>query len=839
MANELPRFRWWYLLLLLPVFLYLGARWYVGHRIDQLIDRANTDGNSLVVREYGFGFFPIHLSAEGVSFQQDRANFSAHGSLSELYLGGLHLFSLFGSDPIELERIRLQGLDAELVRTGSSSGDSSSFALEVLEIELDSTFLTLADQTSGKQLTLTDFALSLQAFHLPFQPTQLRSLRMTADSVAYFDEPGATRITASGIGYDTGREAINLAQLQFRRGDSTDVWADDLTFTGLNTDDIDGAFTLDSVRIARLGGGARVPGGSKTPADSTSSGTAVRIRQLSLPSIDLQVAGDFGRASLRGSVEAEALAYQDTFSLDHLQLDGDSLTYTGSGALEVVARNLNLQQQALYFPLSPDRMGATDLSVPHFTVTRDGQTVSGNELDYSSQNGELSAAQLQFNGRRIRGTTERLAVTGVDRNALLGTGPVQLAQAVAEGAEVAIYTSDGGRYEVSAPQATLDAITLKGGFAVERVRVENAGFRRYGSDGQRDMVGTGIYVDQRDISSPIKPDRFGASKVRVARLTMYSGELPLEYRYVNAAYDSRAGELTLDSLVRHNQLSPDEMFRQKIAKSWLAFGFDGLRLRGIRHDALVRGKLIYVDSLNAKDFRLRVVEDLSLDLPGNANRPMPIEALRKIGPRIVLNGARFSSTDIAYGIVDSLLDPKTIHFNDGTVLLQNLDTEVSDTDSVQVSMDATFERGTPLHAEFRLSRDAVARGYSAQGELGTYDLSKVNPLMRVAADAIIEKGVIEKLTYHSQMDGDTITGDMMLLYRDLDLKVVGSGAWIKNLLSGVVIKNDNSLGEDFRQGRIYHVHTPDRSFFNSYWKGLVSGMKSSAMSDIALPEELD
>ncbi|NJB87728.1 hypothetical protein GGR26_003512 [Lewinella marina] len=840
MPQNLPHFRWWYLLLLLPVFLYLGARWYVGHRIEQAISQANSEGNTLAVGDYEYGLFPLHLQASGVTFHQQRETFRATGSLSELYLGGVRLFSLFGSDPIEVERIHVRGLDGAFHRTDAGgAADSSSFALEVSEVELDSIFLTLADETSGRRAVLSDLTLSLQAFQLPFQPTELRALQLAADSVAYHDDSTDTHLVAGGIGYGSSRESVRVAQLDFRRGDSTKVRADDLVFSGINSEDIDGVFTVDTLSVARLGGVARVPGNSGQQSQASGGGPALRIARLLLPRVDLAVGGRFGSLSYAGALTADALSYRDSFTVQRVGLEGDSLHYANGQGTTVHLSKLQLAQQELTIPLNADRLGITELSMEAFSLQTAGQTVTGKRLAYGSSSAELNAADLKFRSNRISGTTDELLVTGIDRRELLQGGTSTLERALIHGAWVSIGTADGGRYVVAAPEVTVDDIKVGDQFVLQRVQVANAQVERYASNGHRNMIGRGIYVDQRDITAPIRPSRFGGSKVRMAELRIISEELPLDYVFVKMAYDSRAGTLTLDSMQRHNRIASPEMFRREISKSWLEFGFDGLRLSGIRHDALVSGEMIYVDSLYAKDFRLRVVEDLSLDLPGNNDRPMPIEALRRIGPRIVLNGARFSSTDIAYGIVDSLLDPKTIHFNNGTVLLHHLDTQESETDSVRVSIDATFEKSTPLHAEFHLSRDSVARGYAARGELGQYDLSQINPLMRIAADAIIEQGIIEKLTYYSRMDGDTISGDMTLLYRDLNLKVVGSGAWIKNLLSGVVVKNDNSRGEDFRPGRIFHVHTRDKSFFNSYWKGLVSGMKSSAMSDIALPDELD
>ena len=121
--------------------------------------------------------------------------------------------------------------------------------------------------------------------------------------------------------------------------------------------------------------------------------------------------------------------------------------------------------------------------------------------------------------------------------------------------------------------------------------------------------------------------------------------------------------------------------------------------------------------------------------------------------------------------------------------------------------------------------------------IGRYLEQRVDAAQVVAA--YIETGTIDRMTYAGRMQDEIVTGELSLLYHDLSVDLVGSGAWFKNLLSGFVLKEHNREGEDFRQGRMYHEHDGTKSFFNAYWRGLVSGMKSSALSDIALPGELD
>ncbi|MCP9235930.1 hypothetical protein [Lewinella sp. JB7] len=838
MADRSFSFRWWYLLFLLPLLLYAGARWYVGYRIDRAIAGANDDSNTLTVAEYTFGFFPLEFSARDIRFDQQRKNISATGYLHRGTLSGLRLFSLFGDDPIAVDRLALTGFDARLVRTGSSStADSSTFAFEVGDVQLDSTFLEIDDRAGHRLLRLSNLHVAMQTFQLPFQPTKISDLQLRADSTLYAQDGGA-RIAITRVDYDTESSAILAASVRVRRGDSTDVRAENVRISGLNTGDFDGAVSVDSLSVAHLGGGARVQ--RSTPKAEPSGNTPnIRLGHLSLPDVDLAVSGSFGTLHYAGNLRADELNYRDSFDLRDLQLNGRDITYRNDRELDIRATDARIDQGHLQFPLSATTLGATSARFPSITVTTDKQEFRVDDLRYRSDSTSMATGRIEWSGDRLRGSMAGIRLEGIDRDALLDDGvPATIARAVVTDTRMNLRQQEGGAYEVTIPTTELYDLVRADGFHIARVRLSDATATRFTTKGEKDMVARGIYLDQYNIASPFSLSRIGHSKLRVTDIHMIGNREPIDYIYANLAYSSRTGTLTLDSLNRINRLSPDELFSQGKDKSWLSFSFDGIRASGIDHGAMVSGESVHIDSLVSRDFRLRVVEDITIEVP-ERDKQMPMEALRSLGPRIVLNGARLSSTDIAYGVVDSVHQPKTIHFSGGTVRFSGLDTKLSTTDSLRVSLDATFEKTTPIHTEFALSRDSSGRNYAIRGWMGSYDLSRINPLMEVAADAIIETGVIDSLSFHGRLQNELMTGELTLLYHDLDLKVVGPGAWIKNLLSGVVMKDDNLPGEDFRQGRMYHEHPRTKSFFNAFWKGLVSGMKSSALSDIALPKELD
>ncbi len=827
-------------MLLVPVALYLGARWYVGYRIDNAIASANADGNTLAVADYSYGFFPIHLTATQISFGQDRETFAARGRLHHLEVSGLNLWSLVSADPIQLDHLALRGLDASLIRHAATPGDtsqSSPLHLIVEAVTLDSTFVTVEDEVNQQELHLANFNLELRSLHLPFRPAALTQLRVVADSASYRDARSDTRLSASAIGYATSTASIQIASVEVSRDTSVDLRASQLTFSGLRGEDLQNEMYVDSISIASLGGKARVPGNSGKAKDTTST-TPIGVGTLSLPDIDLTVSGKFGKVDFRGQVTSGSLRYRDTLSLRSLTVRGEHVRFAGAGGLSVAVQHALVDQGELHYPLIAGETGPTVVRIGDLQLQTEDQQVSARGGRYDSDNQDLTAGEVKFSGPKLSGSLASVAVSGVDRAGLLAGDPATAREAVLSNARLVLAQPDGGSYRIEVPESRATGIQFGRDLRIERVQIENAGVRRRRSDGKEDLVATGIYVDQFAVTSPVTVENLGPTRLRAADIRMTSGEVPVDYRFHQVAYDTRAGILTLDSLNRTNQLSPDEMFTREVGKSWLDFSFDGLRASGIDHDELVAGKTIDIDSLSANDFRLMVVEDLSLDLP-SGEKMMPIEALRQVGPRIILRAARLSSTEIAYGVVDSILEPKTIHFNDGTVELSGLDTEWSTTDSVFISYDATFEGTTPLHAEFVLARDSSGRNYAVRGELGSYDLSRVNPLMEVAAEAIVETGVIDRMRYRGALKDEVMTGHMELLYHDLDLQAVGRGAWIKNLISGLVVKEENLPGEDFRLGKMYHEHDLKKSFFNAYWKGLVSGMRSSALADVALEKELN
>ena len=842
-------FRWWYLLFLLPVILYVGARAYVSYRIDQAIDRANTGGNTLTVAEYSFGFFPPAVSTCGLALDQTRPGLSAKATLQCAELHGLDLLSLFGDDPITVDRLTLTGLKGTLTRTEKTATDTArgpGFRLRLLELQSPS--FTYEDLPGQQRASVTELDLSVAGLSLPLQPAELHEIELAASEARFSRQRDSLSVQVQRITYRPDRTAVHLQAIVLTRGAQTDLHAEDVLLAGLPRSVAPGSFHLERLRIGQLGGGAQVGTTSRraTPAQAKADGQlTVTLGAIELPNVDIQLAEGFGRAQLAGALQLHDLTVGDSLSLGELIMDGKELSYAATNGARVTAQGAELRHRQLAATLGDrtqlHQLGPTQLTIDHLSVgTPGGQTVDFTPLTYASETGELGGEQVRIRGERLSGELAALTVTGIDREAVLNDRPLTAERAKVRGAAIHFRNPDGGSYDLQAPELTLHALSLQEGLTVDRAQLANGTLRRRGSTGREDLRVTGVYIDQYGIRTPVRPAQLGESKLRARQASFFGEALPVDHYVHGIRYGSRVGRLTVDSVRRSNRLGLAEFFARPVAKSYLQFGLDSVRVTGVNHPALVRGERVDIDSLLVADFRLSVVEDMNVELPGPPKqKKMPIEALRELGTRIVIPAARLTSTDIAYGVIDTSMTPKQIHFTQGTIRLHGLDTDSSATDTVYATVEATFERTTPLRAVFALARDGGGRNYAIRGELGSYDLSRINPLFEVAADAYIETGTIDRMTYAGRMQDEIVTGELSLLYHDLSVDLVGSGAWFKNLLSGLVLKEHNREGEDFRQGRMYHEHDGTKSFFNAYWRGLVSGMKSSALSDIALPGELD
>ncbi len=797
-------FRWWYFLLLVPILGYLGARLYVDSRIQSAITAANTDNNQLAVGSYSFSLFPLGIAMDSVVFDQDREKFSASGRVGSAALRGISLTDLLRGGRLGLGSLRVAGLDAEITRKAvGSTGTTSGRDIQLDRIQLENSRLRLVDPGGGRSLLASDLTLDHLNFRTPFSPAQLERTNLSLDSLLYAEQASGLRVLARQPVLDREIPGLRCQRILAERTAGTtrfDLTAEGFELRQPNFDTLAGGQLLaDRLSAATLRG--RIEVDSTSGPGGQPEGTILRLAEVSFPLIDLEVSAPSGRAVVRGGEwEQAAIAYP--------------LTGEPPGSSRVKADSLHFRNQKLDLAL-----GA---------------------LAYNSESGELRTASgsVDLTDGRSGINWDKLLITGVPRNALLLNDTAVVGKIVLEGLRGSHRTRERSRFDLFA--ATVVARELRLGEAprLAGISTEKTWLKRYDPAGRLRLHVTGMSGEQGALNLESPKERPGPTRLSATQVLLVDEDGSADYRFEGLDYRSTDGRLTLDSLLRRSARPLHELLRTGDQKSILEFSLGGLTLEGIDRSGLLHQRVGRVAAVSGRSFSLRVVEDPSRPRPSRY-RPLPMEALRKLPFPLRIDRIQLAGSRIEYAVVGEVFEPKTIVFSKGKISVRDLDTRVSATDSVEVTLACSFQDSVPLSARFALSRSASGRNYGMSGRLGVYNLTDINPLMDVAANVNIESGILRQLSYRADMRDDTLSGDMAFLYEELDVSPQGALGFFKDLAADIVVKGSNQKGEDFRPGIIYFESDETRAFFNAYWQGLVAGMKSSALGNIALPDKLE
>lgn|GEM_PF-3379717 len=292
------------------------------------------------------------------------------------------------------------------------------------------------------------------------------------------------------------------------------------------------------------------------------------------------------------------------------------------------------------------------------------------------------------------------------------------------------------------------------------------------------------------------------------------------------------------------RISPRQTVRSYLTSiahkdTWQALRIDGLEATDVPFDSLFAKAPTVLPNVTIGDFNLDVFENPSLEKPPKEHRKLfPVEAFRNLSRPFLLRSLTVARANIAYGVHKEDAAKPDITFA-GTIRAGNFSTWRQDAPAF-AEADFMFEGDSPLNVRFELDQAGDGRDFSVTGQLEDYELTEINPLLLLAAGADVESGHVDRMTHDFSVTNGVASGKLVLEYHDLELKMQGKKSWLINILEDVVIRDSNPRNDgDLVIGRVNAEHDPTRSFFNLYWKSLVSGMKSCVAGKSFLPEELD
>lgn len=369
---------------------------------------------------------------------------------------------------------------------------------------------------------------------------------------------------------------------------------------------------------------------------------------------------------------------------------------------------------------------------------------------------------------------------------------------------------------------------------------------RDGEEGSLTFATDSVNVDVRHLQLP----HADSSTLPVEQVNWYvheahfpGGDSLYDYYFDRFTASTADSLVTLGSFRRTPRYNTDNFSKAVQYKTvWLALRLDSLRLAGLPLSNVLLQRRIAAPSLQIGDYSIEVYENQQL--PENPNRSVklfPQEALRKIKFPVTVEHLHAPHGRIVYRLRTAKGEEGDLAFDRGNLSIKNITNvpeRIRNHSQMEVDYQCTFSDKAPLEAEFDFRLDDQSNAFTMSGRLGRYPLTDVNPMLEPAANVSIEAGNLHKLTYYASGNKHLVEGEMHLEYDSLEVELEEGFNFIQSMLKGLVLKKKNLPGKDFREGIIYQEHDLTRSFFNLYWRALVSGLKSSALSGIALGKEL-
>lgn len=147
-----------------------------------------------------------------------------------------------------------------------------------------------------------------------------------------------------------------------------------------------------------------------------------------------------------------------------------------------------------------------------------------------------------------------------------------------------------------------------------------------------------------------------------------------------------------------------------------------------------------------------------------------------------------------------------------------------------------------LHFEFpNFDKNADYRFY---GTLDRVKLKEINSFLVFSKRFSIKQGVVSKFAFNGRGNLKSASGEMELRYKDLALQFLNKDRRPRKFLSKIANtlignKNNPDKEEKLRKGIMYFERDPHKSFISNWWKTMQTGIKSTMLPNILLPEELE
>lgn len=281
--------------------------------------------------------------------------------------------------------------------------------------------------------------------------------------------------------------------------------------------------------------------------------------------------------------------------------------------------------------------------------------------------------------------------------------------------------------------------------------------------------------------------------------------------------------------------------KYKVQKDRYNLKFEKIEFNGVDFIGLNTDQKLYAKSLKIGPAKVEVfMSRESPPPPGlDKGRNYPHLALKRLNMPIIIDAVKLINVDLKYSEYNpaskktGAVDFKSLN---GSILnVTNDSLQLTKNNHATADFNSLLMGSGKLNVKINFNLTDNNGAFSYSGNLGKFDLTRLNSLSKNLGLIEIESGNVQRIDFKANGNLRSAAGSMNMLYTNLKVKLLsdnidGEGTKKKGLLSflanTILVKDENpKKGEAPRTASMTNTRINSASFFNLMWKTVFVGIK--------------
>ncbi len=249
--------------------------------------------------------------------------------------------------------------------------------------------------------------------------------------------------------------------------------------------------------------------------------------------------------------------------------------------------------------------------------------------------------------------------------------------------------------------------------------------------------------------------------------------------------------------------------------------------------SITKGRFIF-DKIEVAGLNMKVLMDKHRPENFDKRPKLPQQALKSMSLPLHIEKLELRNSHLTYQErgekTDKLMTVKLEQLHADIFHATSIPDSIALNKPLTIHLKADFNNKSPLNLKFILPLNSPVDTFYFNGSLGKADMRVFNSAVVPAIGVEFEKGVLDKLVFSANASPKASSGQMTMLYHDLEAKVIAKKekkdedkflSWVAN---SVVKKSNPGKNGVVRTVAMSFERIPYRGFGNIAWKTLQSGI---------------